>query len=92
MLSAKCAWVETFSRAIVSQHEGGYFKYVLRGGCKELKWCQYKLVRPTKLKTWILTVLGLKFMGFLADLKNFHFEALGVLSKSGGTSKNHDFG
>ena len=35
----------------------------------ELKWCQYKLVRPTELKTWIPTVLGLKFMGFLADLK-----------------------
>ena len=47
---------------------------------------------PPELKTWIPTVLGLNFMKLLADLKNFHFEALGVLSKSGGTSKNHDFG
>ena len=38
-----------------------------------------------RLKTWIPTDLGLKFMGFLAVLKNFHFEALWR------TSKNHNF-
>ena len=84
-------------KSLFSLIRKGYLKVVilepyLRGGLTELEACQFFLVRPPKLKTWIPTDLGLKFMGFLADLKIFHFEALGVLSKSGVTSKNHDFG
>ena len=55
----------------------------LRGGLMELEWCGYKLVRPMELKTWIPTVLGLKFMGFLADLNFFHFEGQEIVSKLG---------
>ena len=55
----------------------------LRGGLTELEACQFFLVRPPELKTWIPTDLGLKFMAFLADLKIFHFGDQEVVSKLG---------
>ena len=64
-------------------NEGGYRNSYLRGGLTELEPRQFFLVRPPGLKTWIRTDLGLKFMGFLADLKKFHFRGQEVVSKLG---------
>ena len=56
-----------------------------------LRVCHYELERHTDLKTWIPTVHGLNLMGFLTDLKNFHFGALEVVSKSKSPLKIHHF-
>ena len=64
-------------------YEGGYRNSYLRWGLMELQLCDYKLVRPSGLKTWIPTDLGLKFMCFLADSKIFHFGSQEVVSKLG---------
>ena len=49
----------------------------------ELEARQFLLVRPPELKTWIPTVLGLKFMDFFADLKKKHFGGQEIVSKLG---------
>ena len=60
----------------------------VRGGLIGLNRCHRKQRRPSDLKTWIPTVLGLNFMKLFSDLKNFHCGALGVVSKSVSLSWN----
>ena len=54
-------------------YEGSYLRLPVRGGRTKSKLRHYFLRRATDLKIWIPIDLGLKFMGFFPDCKNFHF-------------------